>query len=280
MMKIGVSEKRRGAFKEIQKEEEKLGNLVSKSKKELVELTVERNRNTTMQAEADRKKAEEEEARRNATRRAKAALSGEEEDDDDSTAKCELVKNLPCGGKKGGKSYMSSYNNTLYTVDQYRKAMNEFYGLLPVLSVFHSLDMMDQFPPPLEKCLDGFKAETCNVIFPKCNDKCEAQKPCHSSCTSFGKCSAWFTPSLLSNMQKGGDHFNIVEGVVKDQNLLNIISDIVDTFTSKCTGERKGDFYELKGKNVDGEMQCSTSKGPSIRECTIVKKKEEASEEK
>eukprot|EP00942_MAST-04A_sp_MAST-4A-sp1_P002702 g2702.t1 len=55
---------------------------------------------------------------------------------------------------------------------------------------------------------------------------------------------------------------------------------IVDTFTSKCTGERKGDFYELKGKNVDGEMQCSTSKGPSIRECTIVKKKEEASEEK
>ena len=194
-----------------------------------------KNRNTTMQAEADRKKAEEEEARRNATRRAKAALSGEEEDDDDSTAKCELVKNLPCGGKKGGKSYMSSYNNTLYTVDQYRKAMNEFYGLLPVLSVFHSLDMMDQFPPPLEKCLDGFKAETCNVIFPKCNDKCEAQKPCHSSCTSFGKCSAWFTPSLLSNMQKGGDHFNIVEGVVKDQNLLNIISDIVDTFTSKCT---------------------------------------------
>ena len=48
---------------------------------------------------------------------------------------------------------------------------------------------------------------------------------------------------------------------------------------SKCTGERKGDFYELKGKNVDGKMQCSTSKGPSIRECTIVKKKEEASEE-
>jgi hypothetical protein len=232
-------------FKEIAKEEDKLAVIVKKSKAELVDLTIERNKNSTRQAEAERKKILEAEARRNATLRA-AAERGDESNDN--TAKCELVTNLPCGGTKGSKSYMTSYNSTIYSIEQYRKAMNEFYGMLPILGVFHEFE---NELPPLKQCINKFKAETCNVMFPKCTDKCEVQKPCESSCTSFGKCSAWFSPALLNNMQEGGDHFNIVEGVVGDKSLLNIISDIVESFTSKCTGESKAKFYELKENNAD-----------------------------
>ena len=145
--------------------------------------------------------------------------------------------------------------------------MNEFYGILPVLGVFHSIHTE---MPPLRQCIRKIQRETCNVVFPKCNEKCEVQKPCHSSCTSFGKCSSWVSPAILDGMRPDSEHYYIVKSVVKDETSLDILLNIVDMFTKKCTGEGNENFYQLKQENSEDNSACSSPSSPRVKNCSSV----------
>eukprot|EP00944_MAST-04C_sp_MAST-4C-sp1_P009535 g9535.t1 len=238
--------------KNIDQADNKLGDAVSKGQKQIVNLSILRKEKNTKEAEA-----------LEVLKQQTGSNSSNEEDD---ASMCKLVQHLPCGSTKGSQGYMAHYNDE-YSIENYTKAMNEFYGILPVLGVFHSIHTE---MPPLRQCIRKIQRETCNVVFPKCNKKCEVQKPCHSSCTSFGKCSSWVSPAILDGMRPNSEHYYIVKSVVKDETILDIISNIVDMFTEKCTGEGKEKFYQLKQENSEDVGACSSPSSPRVKTCSPV----------
>jgi len=235
--------------KNIDQTDNKLADAVSKGQKEIIDLSISRKE----------KYAEEDKA----LKLSKQQEGNNSSNTEDNASTCKLVKNLPCGSAKGSQSYMSHYNDE-YSIENYTKAMTEFYGILPVLGVFHSVDTE---MPPLKQCIRKIQRETCNVVFPKCNEKCEVQKPCHSSCTSFGKCSSWVSSAILDGMKPNSEHYYIVKSVVKDETSLDIILNIVDMFTKKCTGEDNEKFYQLKEENSKDTGSCSSPSSPRVRTC-------------
>merc|ERR1711871_590306 len=176
----------------------------------------------------------------------------EEEQDE---AVCKLVENLPgCHAL----SFMATYDEK-YSVEQYRKGMNEFYGLLPIIATLVQMDSSSM--PDLVQCIPKFREETCNIMSPKCNAQCEPQLPCVSSCRGLGQCQKWLDSKLLGSMLKGGEHYEIVETVTHDKDMLAIIEAIATKFTSKCGADN---VYSSELKNTN---KCSSAQDTPVKKC-------------
>ena len=71
-------------------------------------------------------------------------------------------------------------------------------------------------------------------------------------------------------MRPDSEHYYIVKSVVKDETSLDILLNIVDMFTEKCTGEGNENFYQLKQENSEDNGACSESIEPEVKTCSPV----------
>merc|ERR1712072_895085 len=150
---------------------------------------------------------------------------------------CESFHNMPmCNAK----SFEASSTSALLS-NSHKKIADGFKRLKKAFQAtkrFFGKRMTD-------KCLRLLQKSTCNALLPRCNDKCEAQPPCKSTCEETAEeCKLIMTPISLSVFRNGGALNTIVTGIMGEnmplfQRVLNIskqcTDDIYDPSREGCS---------------------------------------------
>eukprot|EP00942_MAST-04A_sp_MAST-4A-sp1_P008781 g8781.t1 len=173
------------------------------------------------------------------------------------TNKCESFHNMPmCNAK----SFEASSTSALLS-NSHKKIADGFNRLKKAFQAtkrFFGKRMTD-------KCLRLLQKSTCNALLPRCNDKCEAQPPCKSTCEETAEeCKLILTPISLSVFRNGGALNTIVTGIMGEnmplfQRVLNI--------SKQCTD----DIYDPSREGCssllsENKINCTPEKMPKMAE--------------
>ena len=171
--------------------------------------------------------------------------------------------------------FLGSMTNSAFTQAQYKEALSEFYGLLPMVSTFIQ---PAKLPKGFNKAtaIATMKSEICNTFFPKCTQQCTDQRPCRSSIKAVHKqyIKGLVKEEDVKKILPGGEYAGLVATFIPNPTSVKIMQDALKTMSNPNDPVFSDDAECSAAKSVPRKSFCAEASATTTITATVVEKEE------